>query len=106
MTWASPERGTRYDRLVAATFPRALGLVKPKLPGLFAGLAVPGLFEEGRKSSGGAVGCPAPDLYGCHPRPVNGYQNLFTLAAGERGTFSSAVFFCFGSGQLRGAQLQ
>src|SRR5262249_30812323 len=28
---------------------------------------------EGRKSTGGAAGCPAPDLYGCHPRPVNGY---------------------------------
>jgi hypothetical protein len=32
-----------------------------------------GLSEESRKK-GGVVGCPAPDLYGCHSRPVNGYR--------------------------------
>src|SRR5262249_36911494 len=70
---ASPQGAIPYDRLGGTTLPRALGLVKGKQAEPFAGLPVPGRSEEGRKNTGGAVGCPAPDLYGCHPRPVNGY---------------------------------
>jgi len=44
-------------------------LVKRKPPAPTAGLPVRGLSEESRKK-GGAVGYPAPDLYGRHPRPV------------------------------------
>jgi hypothetical protein len=29
---------------------------------------------RGEPKEGGAVGCPAPNLYGCHPRPVNGCE--------------------------------